>query len=132
MLRLLSLFIVIPLLDLFLVFKIGTLFGIWPVLALIVFPGLLGAFMIRSQGASIFSIIKKEISQGKMPGNQIMDGFLIVGGGLLLITPGIITGLIGLTVLSPRIRKFYRDFILYRLWRFIARRSLRLNFKKPF
>ena len=132
MIRLLALFIIIPFVELLIIFKIGTSIGFWPALAIIVIPGLLGAAMARSQGAAVLSQVKGEIARGRLPGAKILDGFLIFCGGLLLITPGILTGLVGLTVLFPGVRRLYRDFILHRLWRLVVSGGLKFYLKKPF
>lgn len=115
MLKLLMLFITIPLIDLMLIIKIGAEFGVWVTIAFIVIPGFLGAAMARSQGLSTIKKIKGELARGKVPGVQLLDGVLVFCGGILLLTPGIISGLLGITVLIPRVRKLYRDILIYRL-----------------
>ncbi|MFZ5633606.1 MAG: FxsA family protein [Bacillota bacterium] len=129
MLKLLALFIIIPFVELYIIIQIGSKIGFWLTLALIVVPGLLGAAMARSQGTAVFSEVKREIAHGRLPGTKILDGILIFCGGLLLITPGILTDILGLTVLFPRVRKIYRDLIVYRLLRAVAGRRLRLFIK---
>lgn len=130
MLRLLGIFIAIPLIELVIIVRIGSGIGFWPTLALIAVPGLLGAVMARSQGIAVLSDIKREIAMGRLPGEKIADGFLIFCGGLLLITPGIITDIIGLSVLFPGVRKLYRRYIMYRLWNIVAARGLRLYLRR--
>lgn len=131
MLKLLSLFIVIPFIELIIIVKIGNRIGFWPALALIAVPGLLGAAMARSQGTAVFARIKSDIARGRLPGSEIIDGILIFAGGLLLITPGFITDIAGLTVLFPQARKYYRAFILRWLWHMAAARRLGLYIKRP-
>ncbi|MFZ5652081.1 MAG: FxsA family protein [Bacillota bacterium] len=130
MLKLLGIFIIIPLIELLIIIKIGAGIGFWPTLALIAVPGLLGAAMARSQGIAVLAEIKREIAMGRLPGNKIFDGVLIFCGGLLLITPGIITDIIGLSVLFPGVRKIYRGLILHRLWNVVAVKGLRLYIKR--
>ena len=130
MLRLLGLFIVVPFIDLLILIKIGSGIGFWPTLGVVIVPGLLGAIMARSQGVAVLSEIKRDISLGRLPGDKLIDGIFILFGGLLLMTPGLITDLIGLSVLVPRVRKFYRNIIVYRLWSRIAASSLRLYIRK--
>lgn len=108
MLRLLGLFILIPVIEILILAKIGSRVGFWPAIALVVIPGVLGAAMARSQGLAAVSEIKSELSAGRLPGNRIIEGVLILIGGLLLITPGIITDLLGFSVLIPGVRKYYR------------------------
>ncbi len=131
MLRLMVIFIIVPLIELLIIIKIGNELGFWPALALVVIPGLLGAVMARSQGKAVFSRVKSEIAKGRLPGVQIIDGMLIFFGGVLLITPGVVTDLLGLTVLLPGVRKLYRDCLINSFWRLVAAKSLRLHMKKP-
>ncbi len=131
MLRFLALFAAVVLVDLLIIAEIGNRVGIWPALALILIPGLAGAALTRSRGAAVLSGVKRDLAGGRIPGDKILDGILIFSAGILLIIPGIITGLIGLTAFFPGARKFYRDWILRRIWRLFAERSLRLYFKKP-
>lgn len=128
-LRILALIILVPFLELFIIIKIGERIGFWPTLALIVVPGILGAAMARSQGTAVFSEVKRELARGRLPGVRILDGILIFCGGLLLITPGLLTGLLGLTALFPQARKFYRDLIIYRLLRRLTAGGLRFYIK---
>lgn len=130
MLKLLGLFILIPFVELMIIVQIGNKIGFWPTLALIVIPGLLGAVMARSQGMAVISRVRSEISRGRLPGVKILDGILLLIGGVLLITPGILTDILGLTVLFPKARSFYRDLIIHRLWRIITARGLRFYFKR--
>lgn len=131
MFRVLSLFIVVPFVELLIIIEIGSRIGFWPTLALIVIPGLLGAVMARSQGTAVFAQVRSEIARGRLPGSKIVDGILIFIGGVLLITPGILTDILGLTVLLPKARSFYRDLIIQWIWRIVAARSLRFYIKRP-
>jgi len=130
MLKLLALFIIIPVIELTIIVKIGSSLGFWPTLGLIAVPSLLGAAMARSQGVAVISLIKREIAMGRLPGNQIIDGLLIFAGGLLLITPGILTDILGLTVLLPGARKVYRGLLVSGLWNMVASRSLKFYIKR--
>ncbi|MFZ5647151.1 MAG: FxsA family protein [Bacillota bacterium] len=130
MLKLLGIFIIIPLIELIIIVKIGAGIGFWLTLALIAVPGFLGAAMARSQGIAVLTEIKREMAMGRLPGNKVLDGVLIFCGGLLLITPGVITDIIGLSVLFPGMRRLYRRLIVYRLWNFMAVKGLKLYIKR--
>jgi len=130
MFKLLALFIIIPVVELIIIIKIGSSLGFWSTFALIAVPGLLGATMARSQGIAVISRIKNEIAMGRLPGNQIIDGLLIFTGGLLLITPGILTDILGLTVLLPGARKVYRGLLVGGLWKLVSSRSLKFYIKR--
>ncbi|MFZ5644276.1 MAG: FxsA family protein [Bacillota bacterium] len=126
MIKLLWLLIAVPVIELIIMIKIGAEIGFWPTLALVVIPGIIGAAMARSQGIKVISAVKGEIIRGRLPGSQIVDGVLILCGALLLVTPGVITDLIGLSVLLPNIRSMYRKLIAYRFLNMIANRKLRV------
>lgn len=130
MLKLLAVFIIIPVIELIIIIRVGYNLGFWPTLGLIVVPGIVGAAMAHSQGTIIFTEIKREISAGRLPGNKIVDGILLFLGGVLLITPGILTDIIGLSVLFPVTRKYYRYLVVHKLWNLMARGSLKIFFKK--
>jgi len=126
LLKLLSIFILIPAIEIMLLVKIGSRVGFWPTIALIVIPGVLGAAMARSQGLAVLSDIKSHLAAGRLPGSSIIDGILIFAGGLLLITPGIITDLLGFSVLFPGLRKFYRAALTRGFLARLAARSFRI------
>lgn len=122
-------FIAVPFIELLILIKIGSGLGFWPTLALVVIPGALGAVMARSQGLAVLSEIKRDIAAGRLPGSRILDGLLILVGGILLITPGIITDILGLSVLIPGVRKYYRKIITRGLWARLAARSFRVHLR---
>lgn len=126
MLKLLGLFILIPVIEILILVKIGSRVGFWATLALIVIPGVLGAAMARSQGLAVLSEIKNELAAGRMPGSRIIDGILILMGGLLLITPGIITDILGFSVLFPGLRSFYRAALTRGILARLAARRFRI------
>ncbi|MCL5057548.1 MAG: FxsA family protein [Actinobacteria bacterium] len=129
MLRLLGLFILIPVIEILILVKIGSRVGFWPAIALIVIPGVLGAAMAHSQGLSAVSEIKSDLSAGRLPGNRIIDGILILMGGLLLITPGIITDILGFSVLVPGVRKYYRRVLTRGILARLAARSFKIHMR---
>jgi len=76
-----------------------------PTIGLIVFTGVLGATLARQQGLSVLSKIQREMASGNPPTQELVEGALIVVGGIVLLTPGIITDLFGFSLLVPPIRK---------------------------
>lgn len=103
------LFIVIPAVELTLLILFGQISGsaIWPIL-LVLGTGFLGAALSRWQGAGVYWRIQSELRLGKLPTTSLLDGFLILIAGLLLITPGILSDLIGISLLIPPVRLIYR------------------------
>lgn len=108
---LLLLFIVLPALDLFLLLQIGSRIGIYQTLILIVATGFAGAILYRSQKWLNLRKIQTTIAQGQVPDKELVDQLLIIGGALLLVTPGILTDILGFLILLPLTRPFVRSAI---------------------
>ena len=104
-LALFLLFTILPLIELGLLFWIGGSIGSVNTLLLILFSGLIGTYMARSEGAAVLRQLTETLRAGKAPGNQITEGFMILCGGLLLITPGVITDLFGFSMLFQPFRR---------------------------
>ena len=88
---LLFLFIFIPLMELALLIQVGQWIGIWRTITLVVLTGVLGAYLARYQGLNIITRINRSLATGEMPSDAVFDGVMIFCGGVLLLTPGIIT-----------------------------------------
>ncbi len=95
------LFTILPLAELYLLFKIGGVIGTGNTFLIIFLTGILGAFFVRNQGLITLHNIQRDMGQGKVPTKQLMHGFLIFGGGLLLLTPGFLTDILGMLFILP-------------------------------
>ena len=114
LLKLFLLFTVVPLLEVVLLLYIRDLTSWEFTLALIVLTGLIGAALARQQGWKTSQRIKKELSQGRMPGDSLLDGLLILVAGVLLVTPGIMTDVVGFSLLVPGCRRIIKRRIVRR------------------
>lgn len=103
--RLLFLFIFIPVAELYLLIMVGARIGFLPTIGLIVFTGILGASLARQQGLSTLAKIQSELKSGRPPTDKLIEGAMIVVGGIVLITPGILTDLLGFALMVPKFRK---------------------------
>lgn len=110
--KLLLLFTVVPVFELYLLVKVGEEIGTLNTVAIVVFTGILGASFAKSQGAQIFFNIRSALSQGQMPGRDMVQGVMILIGGVLLVTPGIVTDFVGFSLLIPYTRKLYADYAI--------------------
>lgn len=100
------LFTLVPALEFYLLFTIGSEIGAINTFAIIILTGVIGAFLAKTQGLTIIYKVQRELAQGKMPGKQIAHGFIVFGGGLLLLTPGFITDALGFCMVIPGTRHF--------------------------
>jgi len=102
------LFILIPLAELAILIYLGFIIGIWYTILIVITTGLLGAFMARRQGMKTISRIRSSLESGILPSDELFQGALILTGGLLLLTPGLITDAVGLALLIPKTRRFIK------------------------
>lgn len=102
--NLVLLFTVIPALELFLLFRIGALVGGMNTFAIIIMTGVIGAALAKSQGIAIAQNVQKQLAKGEIPANEMIQGLLVLGGGLLLLTPGFLTDILGFSMVLPGTR----------------------------
>lgn len=113
--RLALLFIVVPIVELMLLIRMGQIVGLLPTLALVVTTGVVGAGLARLEGLKTLWTLQSELAQGRLPAQAIMDGLAILVGGALLLTPGILTDILGFSLLLPRSRRAIQERVRARL-----------------
>ena len=105
--KLFLLFTLVPIVELYLLIRIGARIGAGTTIAVILITGVVGAYLARMQGFSAVRNIKRALEEGRMPGNEILHGIMVLLGAVTLITPGFLTDFIGLTLLIPATRQIY-------------------------
>ncbi len=108
LLRLFLLFTLVPLADLLLLLMISKAIPVWASVTLIVGSGFLGAWLARHQWATVKSRIQSRLSMNEAPGELMTDGMMVVLAGGLLIAPGLITDALGMSLLIPACRRWYK------------------------
>lgn len=106
--RLILLFLLTPVIELGLLIQVDKLIGFGPTLALIVGTGLAGSYLARREGVSTWRRLNDRLRAGDLPGTELVDGVIILLAGTLLITPGVLTDVLGLVGLLPFTRVFVR------------------------
>jgi UPF0716 protein FxsA len=102
------LFIIVPILELWLIIEIGGAIGVVPTLALLLADAVLGSLLLRHQGRGAWQRFNKALAERRFPGKEVADGLLIAIGGTLLLTPGFLTDIVGLIFLIPPSRAIVR------------------------
>ena len=105
---LIALFIVVPIVELYVIIQIGSLIGVWPTIALLLADALLGSLLLRHQGRGAWRRFNTAMAERRFPGREVADGLLIAIGGTLLLTPGFVTDIFGLIFLIPPTRAIVR------------------------
>jgi UPF0716 protein FxsA len=98
------LFVVVPFVELYLLIQIGQTFGALPTVGFVILMGVAGAALAKSQGFATLARIQREMAEGKVPAAALLDGVLIIAASLLMITPGVLTDVVGVLLLVPPVR----------------------------
>ena len=106
------LFIVVTLLELYLILKVSDAIGWELTLLVLIADSVLGAYLWKSQGRKVWRRFNEAIGAGRIPHSEIIDGVLIIFGGAFLITPGFFTDIFGLLFLIPPTRAAFRRLML--------------------
>lgn len=114
-LKLFLLFVGLPLIELYILIQLGSVIGLWPTLTIVVTTGFIGATLARYEGFRVIQKINAELKQGRMPAESMVDGVMILVGGIVLLTPGILTDLLGFSLLIPSTRAFHKKWIKRKL-----------------
>ncbi|HEX2084442.1 MAG TPA: FxsA family protein, partial [Solirubrobacteraceae bacterium] len=108
------LFITVPILELFVIIQIGREIGAWWTIAILIADSVLGSLLMRSQGRAAWRRFNEALQAGRPPAREVLDGVLIIFGGALLLTPGFVTDVVGLTFLLPPTRAVLRRLLVRR------------------
>jgi UPF0716 protein FxsA len=102
----------VSLLEIYVLIKVGGFLGAWPTVALVVLTAFVGSALVRSQGLQVLRQFQERIAQGESPGQQLIEGFMLLVTGVLLVTPGFVTDFLGLLILQPSIRSMVAQYLL--------------------
>ena len=105
-------FLIIPIIEIYLLIKVGGIIGAIPTILAIVATAALGALLIRFQGVSTFNRVQSNLQKGEIPAIEMFEGLILLICGALLLTPGFFTDAIGFIALIPVAR---RAFIVWAL-----------------
>ncbi|MCZ6625120.1 MAG: FxsA family protein [Deltaproteobacteria bacterium] len=129
LLRLLLLFTIVPLIELYFLIKIGSAIGALNTIVLILGTAILGSILVRWQGLKTMQQIMSQLSQNKIPAEEMVDAVLIFVGGVMLITPGILTDFLALFLVFPYTRTLFKRWLRRKFDRMVASGNVRLNFR---
>lgn len=104
-------FVVVPLLELFVILQVGSVIGAGWTIALLVFDSLVGAWLVKREGLRAWRSLTSTFEQGRSPVDELTQGALVVFGGALLLTPGFVTDVLGLACVLPWSRAFMSMFV---------------------
>jgi UPF0716 protein FxsA len=109
------LFIVVPIVELFVIIQVGEAIGVLPTIALLIADSVLGSVLMRSQGRAAWRRFNAAVAERRVPHREVLDGVLVIFGGALLLTPGFVTDILGIILLLPPTRALVRGLVARRV-----------------
>jgi UPF0716 protein FxsA len=106
------LFLVLPILEIYVIIQVGQVIGGWETVFLLLAESLLGAWIIRREGRRAWRKLTETLSGGRMPDRELADAVLIMFGGVLLLTPGFVTDFFGFLCVLPFTRPLVRGVLM--------------------
>jgi UPF0716 protein FxsA len=122
------LFVIVPIVELMLLIQLGQVVGLMPTLLLVLATGVGGAILARAEGVRVFFQFQRELASGRLPGQAMLDGIAVLVGGAFLLTPGVLTDLVGFSLLFPPTRRWIQKAVRARLERQIQDGTIRVSF----
>ena len=114
------LFVVVPVLEIYVLIQVGQVIGAWWTIALLVADSIFGSWLIRHEGRRAWQALTVALESGRMPATELADGALILVGGTLMLSPGFVTDVVGIVLILPFTRPLARRL----LTRLVARRII--------
>ncbi len=126
MAKFLLLFTIIPLLELFLLIEVGRVIGTVPTIFIVGGTGFFGVLLARMQGMYTIYRFRSELSRGVLPAEEMFNGACVLVGSAFLLTPGLITDVLGFALLIPHTRFFIKKFAQKKINKMIANGDIRI------
>ena len=116
----LLIFMLVPIVEMWILIEVGGWIGALPTIALVVLTATLGLSLLKRQGLSTLMRARRTMDEGSIPASELVSGVMVAVGGALLLTPGFVTDAIGFALLIPQTRQWlllklvdrYRDKII--------------------
>ncbi len=126
--RLVLLFLLTPAVELGLLIQVHQLIGFGPTIGLIIATGIAGSYLARREGINTWRRLNERLNAGDLPGTELVDGVIILLAGALLVTPGVLTDVIGFLGLIPPTRALIRKVLMRRFKSKMKRGSIQVQF----
>lgn len=110
--KLLILFVIVPVTELYILIEVGKKIGSLTTIGIIILTGIIGAYLVKGQGFMILKKIQNDLNEGVIPGDSLIQGAIILAGGIFLLTPGFATDIIGFIFLIPVSRRVVKKYLL--------------------
>lgn len=109
------LFVIVPIIEIYLFMVVGGLIGVLPTILLVILTAMLGSILLQQQGIATLQRVHSALQQGQLPTAALLEGVVIIIGGVLLLTPGFLTDILGLLCLIPVTRGYFMVWLAQRV-----------------
>jgi UPF0716 protein FxsA len=123
------LFTIVPLLELYILFVIANIINWKTTFIIVVATGIIGAYMAKRESKVVIRRIRRELNEGRIPGDELINGLCVLMGGAFLLTPGMLTDAAGFTLIIPSTRVLYKNYIKDRFSEIVRKRSMNIFFR---
>lgn len=110
-----AVFMIVPLIEIAFFVVIGNAIGLWPTLAGVLVTAVAGSLILRWQGLQLINEIRASMGAGRLPARALADAMMVAIAGVLLLTPGYFTDLMGIVLLIPPVRTLIYRFLASRV-----------------
>lgn len=100
-----ALFLIVPVLEMYLLIKVGSLIGAFPTILAVILAAVLGIVLLRIQGLATLQRVQQSLARGELPAREMLEGVVLFAGGVLFLAPGFLTDALGLLCLVPAVRR---------------------------
>jgi UPF0716 protein FxsA len=125
--RLFLIFAIVPVIELSLLIKVGTLIGTLNTVVLVITTAMVGSYLVRMEGINVIYRFQQNMQEGIFPAEEILDGAMILVAGCLLVTPGILTDIIGFSFVFPMSRMAIKRLLRRYIDKKIATMNVRIH-----
>jgi UPF0716 protein FxsA len=101
-------FVVVPIVEIYVLIQVGQVIGAGWTIVLLILDSALGSWLIKREGGRAFRALRTALESGRMPGDELTDGALILVGGTLMLSPGFVLDVLGLLLVLPFTRPLFR------------------------
>lgn len=126
-LRLFLIFAIVPVIELSLLIKVGTLIGTLNTVVLVIATAMVGSYLVRMEGLTVIYRFQQNMQEGIFPAEEILDGAMILVAGALLVTPGVLTDIIGFSFVFPMSRMAIKRLLRRYIDKKIATMNIRIH-----
>lgn len=121
--------ILLPIAELAVLIELGRQVGTWPTIGLVLGTGVIGAALAKSQGLAVLRRMAAQLDEGRVPAEGLLDGLLILIGGLLLATPGLMTDAAGFFLLVPWSRNLIKRKASAKIYDWVRRGTVYISIR---